>query len=659
MSKWVGILLLLNHYRSLPVSTSQSPPAPEDTEVHSISVEVINAERKLFLPKWMRSRKTALVLSALALIIASSLLVTVRTYSSVAVDYPQVGQKVDKPLIVTLNQSLGELSTQDIAITPVVEGDWEHISGNVLGDDQLVFKPKNTFAVNTTYVVIFPTAPRLLGGQTEIQQISFKTEPAPGITDYGLPTLAEGTVVPADYTFEIKLAEPNDDLRKLSLRTAQQIEFTSSIKDNTTYVWKPTKLLPQGQAISLELYDTKNQVSLLSKNLTVATEPSANELTKHSLIGPTEAVTLTFPVPINPDYGSYVAVDAEGQGAWVDNMNYTFTPKGLEAGKTYTISIKAGLRSQAGGILQVDQSRTFSTIGPVSVQASSPHGNGLSQASQKISFTFDQAVEQASAESRFSITSGSVSTKSWSGNTLTITVVNLGYQRTVTAKLAPGIINAGFGLPSNQTHSLTFTTEVRTVRLNIPLLRQQHSATCAVASLRMALAYKGISTDEMTIVNRIGYDPQPMDKSTDPATWDDPQQMFVGSIDGRIRDGTGAGPDAPPVAKAAKSYGVDAQAVTGISASWIAQQLYGGYPVIFFGAYNNTAEMVNWQTSTGKQILMNISSHARIIIGVQGEPTNPLGFWVHDPLSGSAYWSTAALTRNIMLDPDRQAVVIR
>ena len=133
--------------------------------------------------------------------------------------------------------------------------------------------------------------------------------------------------------------------------------------------------------------------------------------------------------------------------------------------------------------------------------------------------------------------------------------------------------------------------------------------------------------------------------------------MFVGSIDGSITAGTGAGPDAPPIAKAARAYGRSASPFTGVNAGWIAQQIHNGNPVIMFGAYRATGT-TTWKTPSGGTIVMNLTGHATVVTGVQGEPSAPLGFWVNDPLRGSSYWSAAAVEANIARDPDRQAVVV-
>ena len=285
-------------------------------------------------------------------------------------------------------------------------------------------------------------------------------------------------------------------------------------------------------------------------------------------------------------------------------------------------------------------------------------GNELSQASQTISFTFSRPVDHTSAEQRFSVSSGQIVGKAWRGNTLLVTVNNLGFQKHITATMSAGVTNASFGIPTNQAYSLSFTTEIRTVKLAVPAFRQQHKATCTAASLRMILAYRGISSDEIGLVNAMGYNPRPADTSTDPPTWDDPQTMFVGSIDGSIADWTAAGPDAPPVARAARAYGRNASYATGITSSWIAHQIHNGTPVIMFGSFRATGN-VTWKTPSGATRIMNQTGHATVVIGVKGEPTSPLGFWVNDPLRGTtSYWSRGAVAANIARDPDRQAVLV-
>ncbi len=632
--------------------------AQEDNSTSDALGESVLAKLKDGCPEWLRSTRNLSLLSIGVLVLVGVGLFVARTHLTVAAEYSEIDQKVDQPFVVVLNQRLGSLLVDDIKIAPELEGRWEFQRGDLLSGDRIVFEPEEFFTVNTTYVVSFPKATRVFGTEAAIDELRFKTEIAPGLAKVGLASFEDGATVAADYAFEVVMVAENRNLRKLELRTEPELVLSQSSEDDKTFLWKQKDLLPQGQELKIEVYDTKNDVNLVTKRVMVAAEPKVNELPKQDHIGQTEEVLLTFSEPIEADSASYISVNTEGQGSWKDETTYMFVPEALEAGGTYAFTVKSGLRSKAGGILVSDHTKEFAATGAVVVTSSSPRGNRLSQASQDVKFTFDQPVKQDSVKSRFSVSSGTVAGTSWQGNTFIATVKDMGYQKTVTATLAAGIENAEFGLPSRQAFSVSFTTEIRTVKLNIPFYKQQFSGSCTAASLRMILAYKGIYTDDMSIVQKMGYNPRPMDQSSDPPVWDDPQLMFVGAVNGSLKDLTGAGADAPPVAKAAQAYGVSATAVTGISVNWIAQQIHNGKGVVFFGAMQGNLGYLKWKTPAGKEIVMNKSSHARVVTGVQGEPNAPIGFWVSDPLSGSSYWSAGALANNILLDPDRQAVVV-
>lgn len=568
-------------------------------------------------------------------------------------------QRVDQPLSLNLRQKVASVDTGAITVTPHIKGSWTLVRGVLLGNDKLVFHPQSDFVIATTYTVSNVRVARVGIGSMTLPAMTFKTETAPGLAQSGLVKDADDAIVAADAVFEVSLTSANHDLRRIAIRTTPHIDFAMSSEQDKTYRWQPKGHLPQGTKVAIEIYDDKNNTSLLKRSVTVAPEPAITSQMDQSRLSPGSTATITFSQPIEPSSSKYINFEVPGSGTWKSPTEYTYTPSKLEPGQAYGYKIAAGLRTQKGGILESDHSGKLATIGAVYVTSSSPRGSGVVQSAQTISFTFDQPVDHTSAEKRFSISAGMVTGFSWSGNTLRASVTNLGYQRTVIAAVGAGVTNTGFGLPSVQTFSTTFTTEIRSTRLNVPFYGQQHSGTCSAAALRMTLRYRGIGSDEIGLVNAMGYAPRSIDKSTNPPTWDDSSEMFVGSIDGSIAAGTGAGPDAPPVAKAARAYGRNADAVTGVTPSWIAQQLYNGNPVLMFGAFRSNSGTISWQTPTGKAIIMNLTGHVTTVIGVQGEVSNPIGFWVNDPLAGGTqYWSVAAVAANIARDPDRQAVVV-
>lgn len=173
----------------------------------------------------------------------------------------------------------------------------------------------------------------------------------------------------------------------------------------------------------------------------------------------------------------------------------------------------------------------------------------------------------------------------------------------------------------------------------------------------MALAFKGISTSDWSVLQKFGYQPRHRDKAKN--IWDDPQQQFVGDVNGSQTTGTGWGVYAEPVAKAIRSYGRSATTHYSPGTSFIASQLHQGRPVIAWGVFGSGAHIDSWKTPEGKKISGPIPMHVRLIVGVKGEPGSPLGFYIHDPISGPTYWTAGQLAGNMAAaGPANQAVVI-
>lgn len=603
--------------------------------------------------------KKFILLAVFALVINIGFLMSIQhtllptRFASIAPEY-----KIAAPISLPINHKLSSLDTSKIAIAPLAHGTWKVLKQPFFSGDVLVFTPTKPLKANTRYTIRFPTAHRAIGGSTKIPTLAIKTEKAPNPLHSGLLALKPESVIAADQLFSVSFPSSIKGLRDVQMRTTPAIELKKSPRSSDTrLIWEPVGQLPADTKFAVDIYDQQNRVSLFKSSFVVAGEPRVSSPADRYHLGERDSVGIEFSQPVKPEEASKITFDIKGKALWKSERLYEFIPDKVAPGKTYHYTIQKGLRSTAGGISTIEQTGTFSTIGSVTVVGSSPRGARLGQNGQTIKFTFDQPVDHASAEARFSVSRGQRGTPSWSGNTLSVPVNNLGFQQTVTATIAPGVKNAGFGLPSAQSFSVSFTTEVRTMRLSVPSFRQQFSASCTAAALRMALAYRGVGSDDMGLVQAMGYSPRGMDRSTDPPSWDDPNEMFVGDINGRDIY-TAAGPDAAPVAKAARAYGRSASSVNGIGATWIAQQVYNGNPVIMFGAKRNAGN-ISWRTPSGRITYMNPSAHATTVLGVEGEPDNPLGFFVNDPASpGTKYWSTAQVNANIARDPYRQAVVV-
>jgi uncharacterized protein YvpB len=193
----------------------------------------------------------------------------------------------------------------------------------------------------------------------------------------------------------------------------------------------------------------------------------------------------------------------------------------------------------------------------------------------------------------------------------------------------------------------SFTTNPENHILAVPYYRQQFSRSCEAASLRMALAYKGIITDDKEIVDLAGYDPREPDFVN--KTWDDPNKMFVGFLSGKQ---VGYGMYAPALAKASVSLGSTGKVLKNPTSSEIAEAVWNNNPVVIWGYIKNTVPKLSYfYTETGKKIPIYSNEHARVVVGVVGSIDNPVGFYVHDPLSGVAneYWTADNLSKHMSI----------
>ncbi len=193
----------------------------------------------------------------------------------------------------------------------------------------------------------------------------------------------------------------------------------------------------------------------------------------------------------------------------------------------------------------------------------------------------------------------------------------------------------------------SFTTNPESHILAVPYYRQQFSRSCEAASLRMALAYKGIITDDEEIINLAGYDPR--EPNWADRTWDDPYKMFVGFMDGKE---LGYGMYASALAKAGLSLGSTNHVLKNPTSSEIAEAIWNNNPVVIWGYIKGTVPKLSYfYTETGKKIPIYSNEHARTVVGVVGSVDNPVGFYVHDPLSGVAneYWTADDLNKHMSI----------
>ena len=124
--------------------------------------------------------------------------------------------------------------------------------------------------------------------------------------------------------------------------------------------------------------------------------------------------------------------------------------------------------------------------------------------------------------------------------------------------------------------------------------------------------------------------------------------MFVGDKDGK-EGVTGWGAYGQPIAIAAHVLGGSAAFVAGITPQRISAAIHDNDPVVVWGVVSGQSPRIDsWNTDDGDGLVtVADNAHVRTVYGVVGSASNPLGFYLHDPLIGDVYWTTAQLQANM------------
>lgn len=209
----------------------------------------------------------------------------------------------------------------------------------------------------------------------------------------------------------------------------------------------------------------------------------------------------------------------------------------------------------------------------------------------------------------------------------------------------------------------TSTSEYKDFKLKVPYYKQSYPNSCEAASLKMALAFKGVMKNEVQILTQFTYKPTFKDYVNN--VWDDPQKQYVGYVDIAGRPKGGYGVYGLPVLRAVKNFGLDGEYATGtaLTAQFFTKELDAKNPVVFWGYTSYTEAPYTWKTPEGNTVNAFKGEHVRVLVGYKGTAEKPVGFYVHDPFTGkyNEYWTTAKLMEQLGKVPGvtDQAVVVR
>jgi uncharacterized protein YvpB len=197
--------------------------------------------------------------------------------------------------------------------------------------------------------------------------------------------------------------------------------------------------------------------------------------------------------------------------------------------------------------------------------------------------------------------------------------------------------------------------------LDIKIHYQEHNLTCEAAALKMALAYEGITVDEMTLVGYMTNDRRPakFDTQGHLLAWGDPAQGFVGNPDGRIERLTGYGVYFGPVATATEQAGAHAIKAGGglygsaIAPSEVYDAVLDGHPVVaWISNTYRTAPLSRYTAFDGATVSYTLTEHAVTVIGVR-----PDAVLINDPWFGR-HWHAKAQFEAAYATFQQMAVIV-
>lgn len=559
----------------------------------------------------------------------------------------------NKPLVVEFDRPISKSISYEI--TPDLPGEWDIEHSLLLKRSKLIFTPDITPELDTRYTVSLKGIKNHLGYKTKEYLFSFQTPKAPEVTEI---SIAEGAVniMPnaeiviktepiiensVNMYFEVM---PQIDIEVAKVGDGYAIKAKDRFIKSTSYNLKILRSLVTYNYKSEQIIKESDKFEIKSLSFRTVDAPGVKSTVPlGSGILADSSIIVEFNQSMDKEsvekaFSTNPKID--GGYVWEENSKLIFKPDNyLEKNTKYSVSISLDAKASDGSNIEEEITFQFVTIGYVTVSNFSP-ANGASGVATDtaITVTFNQAVDHASAEARFSISPSVSGTFGWSGNAMSYRHSGFVSNTKYTIAMGSGVKTV-HGLDSKEGYSASFTTKIPATSINVPSYRQAHMYSCMATAARNALAFKGVSVAESAVLSRIGYDNTAWSGtwSEGGAVWGDPEAGIVGDVDGKANNiGWGYGSHWTPVASAINGFGRTAEIKSGWNVAGIATEIANGNPVIVWwvnGVW--PAYEVNWKTPGGKSIRAVNSMHVQVVKGFTGTADNPLSFTVTD--SGYGY----------------------
>lgn len=570
------------------------------------------------------------------------------THLALSFDYQKEGVSPAEEWRISFGQDVVGVSA---GIFPEIKGEWRAYNG-FFGTSGIGFIPEKGFEKGVKYTAVIELSRTYEKSKIiRFDDITFLVSPAPGV----ISLVIDGGRKSASPSPDIELITTKDLAGKVLTLSilGEDSTFEQVSQEGTRTVWHATKDFSQGKRFSLQIHD-ENKNLIIQKDFETVIEPVISNFFVREPVFPGDTMTIVFNTAMRAT-SSPVITDIPGSGAWFNSKTYVHTIESVSPNKTYVAKLPVGALSEDGGKVTTELEYHIKSPGYLT-----PVFSGISRTQnidESIEVSFDQPVDKESAERAFRISPIAKGKLSWQKEKLVFTPAKLSNQQKYTVSMSAGV-KAKFGLPSKSKVSASFSTAPEVYKLDVPYFAQEYSRSCEAASLRMALAYHGVYVNDMDILEKVGYDPKPKDVKNN--TWDDPRVMFVGYASSA--DGDGYGVYGEPIARAAENFGRTANYTRSITPQSLAKNIKNGDPVVLWGYTSLSMPKSKWSVPGGDEVTILPGEHARVVVGIYGSVSNPIGFYLHDPLNGKRYeyWSADDLIQNFTKVPGvtDQAVVV-
>lgn len=568
---------------------------------------------------------------------------------------------LDSSLIkIKFNRPIVRKSIQPV-IAPDVQGEWKFADPLINSHlyTSITFSPFQTLTPGTTYQIHLGNIESFLASKKyPIGPITFKTLPLSRVEKI------ENNLdnpLPPDSAISIKFNEPIGKFSQIRAIFNPAIDFEEIWNNSKTILALRSKAgFSQGTDYGLEIeqsyiiYDREGLVlrksepeKILQKSFLIVKPAGVLEITPlGDGVLPNAPIKIEFLKPMKRDeveQNLKIEPIAALKFNWIDDQTAEITADpALSFGTKYELFLPTSVHASDGAFLEKEIRHNFSTLGRVNAISFDPENNAQGiTVSSPITIKFNQEVDKTSVEEKIQFYPEINLRHEWKdGATVIIHPVNtLPFDSLFTVNLEPGIKSAA-GAPESSRISFSFKTEPEIFKLNIPIDYQDKKLSCEAAALKMALYGKGVRVSENDIMKVVGYDPTKRSNGI----WGNPNGAFVGDINGK-QNTTGYGVYWGPVARAAKIWRPDSEAITDWTLDKIINEVAAGNPVEFWGTIEPSAKDF-WKTPSGEAINAWKGEHTRVVVGFIGSKSNPRTLIINDPIGGILYWPKEKFSAN-------------